>query len=1677
MSLVDEYNIRKLLSEAHFYAENVKENESYQALCNECIGKVHKTLSENVRSSFINISYETFIMFAETTIQIKGQEHLAKYYLDLFFQRNTSRGQMYIRALLCYARVIAHQGQESKLKAEENITNLQKALAYVTSAIEIIARPENKQKYAFLIYNASVCVYHIIRPMFRPDWQKHFTVIVEKLVKLLEEVDEPDHSWLCRFTWLLFHCVYDSDKKPDALKIFEKLWDLTKKKGDCDFQDNLFRLRIHLGKDSAALVNTVKKEAETAPIEKGWRQLVILQLIRSGLIPEAQVEKELTIMINTISPGILTGNDLSPGSTKRSPVTQERLAEAGRVALSFNLLNITEAISNYLNKVRQLSQKARIMLEYIKAEYLIKKPGPVVDPKTNMRLNSIQIKRQEIERRSEALRIMEKVMGTNKRVNDPELIYEGAIIIWNLSLPFLNANHKSIIYEPFVSASSLLEATQSSNVQLRVNYHLEIAKIEIEQGFLMKAEQNLNKALALDYSLAINKIKEKPDAEEDLSLYQRPFDRHLKLLKDRVTLKQSIYAVPDNYIENVIMELETAASSKSENMRMEVLQKCLGILVSNEEPEFYNDPAKEMVSEEVEAARVKHKQKNLYMYKQKKLLAGEVCKQAFDWELADIAIRAAEFVIADTWEPKNASEMILIQAECCYILALSYIDLLLKENFEIAFAEPTRINAEDQDNEEQEPLSPRKIDQVLTYKKDIVRYLIQGLKHAKSVGQSWLIFNGAIYIWNNYLPVFRNPSNDSKLLPEILNLLGEFFEAMKNYNKELEKKYIPDYDLDSKMLVYANIGIIYARLLEFKSQYDEVVKACEALLLSPLNPHTRKLINSIRARTSGMAKTTGKAQTVEKGKAQVNSNQNNDQLLFDVVSQLEIIQNNTVKAATPDLIKKCYETLTTWKAKENDETELELHAELWARLAKLALNEQTTEMYKYSLKSVEMSLSLLNANSDLSKIPVSRLRWYSLANYLYGETLSYMINPQTQEKESQERLLFYALKHSEEAAHKGCKADINILVLDAAKQFWNICSRLKDSAMNRKALIKPIFTMIYYLKTVKETSEPDLVLLLNRLITQAALENNEFELGESTTDMAFELIPKHLQRTLWESKMVFLSKQGKNELQAINNMKEADQALQARLWIKLARTSVNTNKQFVAYQKAIDIFRKEDSIEIVDVLIEFSEWLLRNGYEYRMVNDNLLEAANVLVDIEIEQRDDDDEDFGEDHARSNSIYSKSSRKLSSVSKSVKSRQTTKSTVSKQKKTTENKSTMSKGGAKSKISAAGSRLSRASLRGTTNMKTKVSKSFFAEREEEGNPEKLNVSHFDRLLRIHGMLAMLAKTNEEALQYSLNAKLFLLKIFELSYKTLNTMEQAAIKLSQMNKDDKTLKNPNANPEKPLEGEAPDIKFNLPQKPEEWINYQIPKEFIERIRTTENTNIMSKVTFEKAELTYSYLEHILKTFEGLGHHLHCLEIYSFMRFFVKEILNPTSQITTLIECKYSRFLFSLGLTAEGESIYKNLSFVKFFPNSIERKNLLTKVEASVVGYQPKATNDEDIPQDKKASKKSNLVKEIHLHQIWIDLAQEFISLGEINKATTLLDFAFDYARILNDIENLGFIEHLRSQIYYFEGKYSEALEASMRGHRYPKSLLHWRSNIKNTYKVLWKLEKDKDGRYDAY
>lgn len=54
------------------------------------------------------------------------------------------------------------------------------------------------------------------------------------------------------------------------------------------------------------------------------------------------------------------------------------------------------------------------------------------------------------------------------------------------------------------------------------------------------------------------------------------------------------------------------------------------------------------------------------------------------------------------------------------------------------------------------------------------------------------------------------------------------------------------------------------------------------------------------------------------------------------------------------------------------------------------------------------------------------------------------------------------------------------------------------------------------------------MLLLAQLFFRAANENKENKLGEEVADMLFSLVPKNLQKSIWEAKMVFMSKQGKN---------------------------------------------------------------------------------------------------------------------------------------------------------------------------------------------------------------------------------------------------------------------------------------------------------------------------------------------------------------------------------------------------------------------------------------------------------------------------------------------------------------------------------------------------------------------
>ena len=85
--------------------------------------------------------------------------------------------------------------------------------------------------------------------------------------------------------------------------------------------------------------------------------------------------------------------------------------------------------------------------------------------------------------------------------------------------------------------------------------------------------------------------------------------------------------------------------------------------------------------------------------------------------------------------------------------------------------------------------------------------------------------------------------------------------------------------------------------------------------------------------------------------------------------------------------------------------------------------------------------------------------------------------------------------------------------------------------------------------------------------------------------------------------MVFLSKQGKDVLPAIDSIKDKIEPNRlAKIWLNLARNASTTQYQYQAYNKTLEILRKENSIKIVEVVIEFSEWLLRSDYSQDIIS-------------------------------------------------------------------------------------------------------------------------------------------------------------------------------------------------------------------------------------------------------------------------------------------------------------------------------------------------------------------------------------------------------------------------------------------------------------------------------------------
>lgn len=133
------------------------------------------------------------------------------------------------------------------------------------------------------------------------------------------------------------------------------------------------------------------------------------------------------------------------------------------------------------------------------------------------------------------------------------------------------------------------------------------------------------------------------------------------------------------------------------------------------------------------------------------LLASEISKLAMEENLVDVAFKAASLAVAEEWDAQKNADLVIAQSEAHFILAACYVENLLQDDIEIGFRDLITVEEDQEDRE----FTNEDRQRYQEWKAKFPYHVIQGVKQGQQTGQTWLVFNGAIDLWNNYLPVFK----------------------------------------------------------------------------------------------------------------------------------------------------------------------------------------------------------------------------------------------------------------------------------------------------------------------------------------------------------------------------------------------------------------------------------------------------------------------------------------------------------------------------------------------------------------------------------------------------------------------------------------------------------------------------------------------------------------------------------------------------------------------------------------------------------------------------------------------------------------------------------------------------------------------------------------------------------
>uniref|UniRef100_A0A8C9N838 Cilia and flagella associated protein 46 n=1 Tax=Serinus canaria TaxID=9135 RepID=A0A8C9N838_SERCA len=126
--------------------------------------------------------------------------------LQMYFKGRFPVNQFLGRAYLC-------QGQLHAPRSTDNLEEFEKFVLFFMKAIDFATY---ERRYFFLVYNASVLYWQLVRPFLKPGFRYCLIPSLSQIVTALNQIEEPDNEWRAELMINLLECFLDASKLEEA---------------------------------------------------------------------------------------------------------------------------------------------------------------------------------------------------------------------------------------------------------------------------------------------------------------------------------------------------------------------------------------------------------------------------------------------------------------------------------------------------------------------------------------------------------------------------------------------------------------------------------------------------------------------------------------------------------------------------------------------------------------------------------------------------------------------------------------------------------------------------------------------------------------------------------------------------------------------------------------------------------------------------------------------------------------------------------------------------------------------------------------------------------------------------------------------------------------------------------------------------------------------------------------------------------------------------------------------------------------------------------------------------------------------------------------------------------------------------------------------------------------------